>query len=207
MRTSNRTNGMLMFRDGRWSLFFGLAGRAAPGFGAVFVLAVAMGCQTPENELGGMVSKNPIAKVPLDPDIVAVKKFLSTVPWISFDPNNRNKPGGFKVLVYLISSKTQRGAFGDGIIRIVMSLAQRDETGKKVYREIRTWTYDTKQAFPYRMKKKNPVLGYAYGLRCRWEPEDDIVLGGEIAIRVDFERKDGMVLTAQPNILKPPLIQ
>jgi len=164
-----------------------------------------VGCQSTFAPFGPDAIRNhPIARVPLDPDIVQVKKFFEISPWLSFDPNDSRKPGGFKVVVYLISAKTQRGAFGDGVIHIVMSLAETDpnDPRAKHFREVRRWSYDPQQALLYRAKKKT-VLGYGYQLRCNWEDTD--VLGKEIAIHVEFERKDGRILTSQPNYLRPPM--
>jgi hypothetical protein len=164
---------------------------------AVVGLTAMTGCGPQAGISVDPMRQHPIAKVPLDPDIIRVVKFFSISPWINFDPNNSRKPGGFAVeALYLVSARTERGAFGDGIIRVIMTAVDRDEKGKKVVREVQRWSFDPEEALPYRLKEKQ-VLGYGYQLRCNWGDAD--VLGKEIAIRVEFERRDGRVITGQAN--------
>ena len=146
--------------------------------------------------------QHPIARVPLDPDIIRAVAIYSKNPWLNFDPTNSRRPGGFTFKsLWLVSARTERGAFGDGIIRVVMTMVDKDESGNKVMREVQTWSYDPEEALPYRAKEKQ-LLGYGYQLRCKWDDAD--VLGKEVGIRVEFERKDGRIIVGQTNHFKVP---
>jgi hypothetical protein len=188
-----------MFPAGRHS-----ARVTTTGAVALLPLLLASGCNGSLWAGDDPVHRHPIARVPVDPDIVQLQRYFDrTSPWLNFDPTNSRKPGGFKMTLYLISAKNQKGAFGDGIIHVIMSVIEKNAAGNRQAREVRRWSYDPEQALLYRVTKQS-VLGYAYQLRCNWEDAD--VLGKEISIRIEFERRDGKTITARPTEFLVPSI-
>jgi hypothetical protein len=145
------------------------------------------------------------AHAPGDPDIVAVKKFYAMVPWLSFDDAGDPNPEGFKVTVYLISSKTDKGAFGEGDILVSLYEydSERPPRGEKSRppQMIHQWALTPDDAMPFRAK--NPtVMGYGYQLRLTWGELD--LLGKTISINIDFRRPDGRIIRGQPQTFQVP---
>ena len=144
------------------------------------------------------------AERPLESDIVEVKKFYSAFPWLSFDEEGDPNPEGFKMTVYLISSETGRGAFGDGDIIVSLysyppyQAGRRDGPNPTLEKE---WVLDPEAAMPFRAKTRK-LMGYGYGLRLNWGDID--VLGKTISIRIAFQRRDGRLIKSQPQSFRVP---
>lgn len=137
-----------------------------------------------------------------DPNIIGVRKFLSQDPWLSFNREGVREADGFKATVYLESGTSGKGAFGDGILRVVMYSVQRDRRGAEetLTREYR-WDLTPMQSTPWRAKRPTR-LGNGYGLRLSWGSAD--VHGKEIELVFQFIRRDGSIVTAEPQRLRVP---
>ena len=109
--------------------------------------------------LGGCLRSKPsVATMSGDPDIVAVLKFYSQAPWLSFDEAGDPNPEGFKVNLYLISSHTRKGAFGFGDIVVSMYAhepppASRDNQPQPP-ELVKQWVLDPLAAMPYRATRE-----------------------------------------------------
>jgi hypothetical protein len=156
--------------------------------------------------LGGCLESKPsVAAMAGDPDIVAVKKFYSQTPWLSFDEAGDRNPEGFKVTLYLISARTGKGTFGDGdiIVSLYEHDPQRASRGSEPPPPVlaKQWVLDPAAALPFRAKRQT-YLGYGHQLRLNWGDTD--VLGKTIAINIDFRRRDGRLIRGQPQFFQVP---
>jgi len=167
----------------------------------VGTILVAGGCNEPANWNLSLQREETAANAPLDPNIVQVVAVTRTDPWINFNPELYPNPDGISVMLYLISGRTGKGAFGDGVIRATMYVLEPGPDGKRKRRKVHEWRFEPDEAYPYRIKKKY-LIGWAYGLRLCWGKAD--VLGKEIALVFEFERRDGKIIRAQPKLLRVP---
>ena len=156
--------------------------------------------------LGGCLNPEPrVVDMPGDPDIVTVLKFYPQIPWLSFDEAGDPNPEGFKVNLYLVSSRTQKGAFGFGDI-IVSMYAYDPRPASRAYQPkppelVKQWVLNPQAAMPFRAKLEN-YLGYGYQLRLPWGDID--VLGKTVSINIDFRRCDGRLIRGQPQSFQVP---
>ena len=156
--------------------------------------------------LGGCVRPEPnVATMPGETDVIAVKKFYAPVPWLSFDEAGDANPEGFKVTLYLVSARTDKGAFGDG--DIIVSLYEYDpRPASRTYQPrppelFKQWVLDPAAVLPFRAKRPT-FLGYGYQLRLNWGDID--ILGKTISINIDFRRRDGRLIRGQPQSFQVP---
>jgi len=166
------------------------------------------GCGRPLAALGrpggaAKLSVEQVERARLERDIVAIAPHYNPYPWLLFDVTNP-RPQGFKIdALYLISAKTGKGVFGDGIIRVKMYRVERDEAGAGKRTLVHVWEFDPQAALPYRCVRRT-VLGYGYQLHLKW-PDDCDVLGKEISVVVEFVRRDGKVIRSHPKSFIVPL--
>lgn len=155
-------------------------------------------------QLGGCAAptQHPAGTTELTSDIFQIVKFFPAQMWQRRRLDDVN-PNGFVVTVYLISGKTQKGAFADGTIRVEMNVADYDDQRKKRYLPAHTWALDPDQAMPYRVKREG-VLGWGYMLHLFW-PDDVDVLGKEVSITLSYERSDGGTIRARPHHNRVPI--
>ncbi len=154
--------------------------------------------------LAGCLDAQPnVARMKLDADIVQVKKFYPASPWLSFDEAGDPNPEGFKVAVYLISAKTQKGAFGDGDIEVVIYSHPRSESSKQPAEPVveKKWVLSPEDAMPFRAKIE-AVMGFGYGLRLNWGDVD--LLGKTVSVHINFRRRDGRLIQSSPKWLRVP---
>jgi hypothetical protein len=139
---------------------------------------------------------------PLASDIVQVNTHYGLFPWLQFDPANP-RPQGFMVSsLFLVSGKTSKGAFADGLITVRMYRVDRDPQRQETRTLVHTWEFTPKQALPYRAVKRT-VVGQGYQLHLRWPAELDLV-GREIVVIVEFTRRDGRTIRSNAKFLKVP---
>jgi hypothetical protein len=138
----------------------------------------------------------------MESDVFQIIKFFPAQMWQRRRLEDVN-PNGFVVTVYLISGKTQKGAFGDGTIRIDLHAAEYDDKGLKRYVPVHAWELDPDQALPYRVKRE-AVPGWGYMLHLFW-PDDVDVLGKEVSITLSYERSDGGIIRSRPHHNRVPI--
>ncbi len=139
---------------------------------------------------------------PLEPDIVEVHTHYNLFPWLQFDPSDP-RPQGFVISsLFLVSAKTSKGAFADGVIAVKLYRVDRDEQRRETRNLVYTWQFDPRQAMPYRAVKRT-VVGLGYQLHLRWPDNLDLV-NREIVAIVEFTRLDGKVIRGAPKFLKVP---
>jgi len=153
---------------------------------------VAVGCGAPRNDP---------QRGPMAPDIFKIVKFFPASMWRDFDPADAN-PEGFQMTLYLISGKTDKGAFGDGTIQVDLHAATRDAEGRKKYEPVKRWSFAPADAFPFRVKEQS-VMGWGYQLYPNWGDAD--VLGKEVRINVSYVRGDGKVIQSRPTFRTVPI--
>lgn len=179
---------------------------------AVMLLA---GCAPQPGQPTGSVqaapSKDPyrmsiqeVEQAPLDPDIVQVHTHYNSIfPWLQFDPTDP-RPQGFMIsALFLISSKTNKGTFGDGTITVKMYRVDRDAQRRETRTLVQTWDFNPQQALPYRATKRT-IVGQGYQLRLRWREDLDLV-NREIVVIVEFTRPDGKVIRSGAKSLLIPM--
>jgi len=105
--------------------------------------------------------------------------------------------------LYLVSAKTRKGAFADGLIRVKLYRVDRDGPGQERRHLVHVWEFTPEQALPYRALRRT-YLGYGYQLHLRW-PEDCDVIGKEICVVVEFVRPDNKVISSRPKFMRVPL--
>lgn len=170
-------------------------GRLWPCLLAVlFVLMAGVpGCEQPQLPAA--------ATTPVASDIFTIVKIFPLDMWRSYEPANIN-PGGFKFTLYLISAKTQKGAFGDGTIKVDLYVPELDEQGRKQYHLAKSWSFAPDEAMPFRIKQR-AQMGWAYQLYLNWGDAD--VLGKEVRISVSYVGGDGRVIRSRPVERRVPI--
>lgn len=137
-----------------------------------------------------------------DVNIIGVRKFISQEPWLSFNKEGVRQAEGLKATVYLESGTSGKGAFGDGILRVVLYSVHRDpQTGEETLRREYRWDLTPRQSVPWRAKQQS-VQGWGYGLRLNWGNAE--VRGREIELVFQFIRRDGNIVTGEPQRLRVP---
>lgn len=143
-----------------------------------------------------------VQNAPLETNIVQVNAHYGLFPWLQFDPSDP-RPQGFKVAsLFLVSGKTSKGVFADGLITVRMYRVDRDPQHRETRTLVHTWEFTPEQALPFRAVKRT-VVGYGYQLHLRWPPELDLV-DREIVVTVEFTRRDGKVIRSGPKFFKVP---
>ncbi len=143
-----------------------------------------------------------VERAPLESDIVRVHTHYNLFPWLQFDLTDP-RPQGFMVsALFLISGKTGKGVFADGLIAVKMYRIDRDQQRRETRTLVQTWQFTPMQALPYRAVRRTEV-GEGYQLHLRWA--DDLELTNrEIMVVVQFTRRDGKVISSGPKSFKIP---
>ncbi len=171
----------------------------------VGLVLLVSGCTEPIKWDLGLNRPKSAADQGLVSDIVGVVASTSSSPWINFEREVYPNPDGISVLLYLISGRTGKGAFGDGVIHATMYAVNKTRDGRRQREKVHEWCLEPDQAYPYRIKEEFAV-GWAYGLRLCWGDAD--VLGKDIMLEFEFERPDGTIIKSQPRSLRvPPPVQ
>lgn len=169
---------------------------------AVIAAAVASvfattGCQQPKTPAQQVESMR------LEPNIIEVATFFGTSP-IGHVPG-QTEPGGLVIsALYLFTPDGTggvKGVFGDGLIHIKLYVVNVDEQGSRARTLAKEWVYTPEQAMPYRTIRPS-IMGYAYQIHCAWGDAD--VLGKDVEVEVEFERRDGRIISSRPKSLKIP---
>ncbi len=141
-------------------------------------------------------------KAPLTSDIVRVVTYYANNPFVSFDPQSDPNPEGFKVTYYAVSSTTQKGAYGDGLIRFKMYVIHRDDPDQPPKGErVKVWEFASDEALGWRVARRTG-LGWPYQFYLNWGEADPY--GKEIRIVPEFVRRDGQVIRGSPKDIKVP---
>ncbi len=149
-----------------------------------------------------MMTVEEVRNAPLESDIVNVYAHYNLFPWLQFDPTDP-RPQGFMISsLFLVSARTSKGAFADGVITVKLYRVDRDEQRRQTRTLVHTWQFDPRQALPYRAVKRT-VVGQGYQLHLRW-PDDLDLVNREIVAIVEFTRLDGKVIRSAPKFLKVP---
>ena len=158
------------------------------------------GCQATRMN-GSSVEKARTA--PLASDIISVRRFFANNPFLSFDERSDPNPEGFKVTYYVVSSATQKGVFGDGLIRFKMYVIEPGREGEPATGQlVKIWEFDPQQAMGWRIRREH-TLGWAYLFHLNWGDADPY--GREIRIVPEYVRTDGRVVRGSPKDLKVPV--
>lgn len=178
--------------------------------GSLFVLiafmVMAAGCQpeskdtTPQRD-GKSGTPQGIASAPLEPNIGRVVPLFDAFnPWIWNE--DRSRPRGITTKQLYLFGPDEKGVFGDGVIRAKVFIAELEPgTGKKVWRELKQWSYDVEQAKPFRALRRG-AGGWGYRLFLVW---GDLNLADkDIRVIIEFERRDGIVVKSDKNDFRVP---
>lgn len=145
----------------------------------------------------------PARRAPLASDIIGVRRYFANNPFLSFDDESDPNPEGFKVTYYAVSNATQKGVFGDGLIRFKMYVIEPGVEGEPATgRLIKTWEFNPQQAMGWRIRRVT-TLGWPYLFHLNWGDADPY--GKEVRIVPEFVRTDGRVIKGSPKDLKVPI--
>ena len=134
--------------------------------------------------------------------IIRVSTFYNTRGvWLNFDSPPTDVPEGLKFTIFLSAAGRDLGVFGDGTLIVEMFRVDRNEIGEPVRVLVKKWSFNTKQAYVFRIKEPTRY-GWAYGMRLSWGDAD--VLGREIEVITSFKRHDGTIVYGRPMLLKVP---
>ncbi len=165
----------------------------------VFGLGLAMlaaGCQT-----GGWSGSG---TPPVRDDIVAIRQFYATEPWIR---DEEGRVSGLFVRVYFVAAvgneAVGKGVFVPGTIKAALYTLTVRPDGSYDRQPVYEWSFDEQQAAGFRLRTPS-VMGYSYGLILRWPPEVN-VMGREIQVVLSYEKQDGKVVTARGTRFRVPL--
>ncbi|MFQ6047883.1 MAG: hypothetical protein ACE5K7_00780 [Phycisphaerae bacterium] len=177
-------------------------GRAMPTLLALCLMAVPVclgGCgQTPQwwrfGRQGNRLSPQQVMRIPTESDIVRVLAMYDADPWLVTRTAESFRAEGIRIRsLYLISAKTNKGVFGDGLIRVLLYRLDRDGRRHK----LQEWQFDRQQALPWRATERS-WLGYGYQFDLAWPKQLDLA-GQEIVIIVEYVRSDGTVVRSTPK--------
>jgi hypothetical protein len=133
-------------------------------------------------------------------DIVAIRQFYSTEPWIR-DAEGRYT--GVFVRVYLVSAETEKGAFVPGTIKAAMYALTLRPDGTYQRELMHEWSFDQQQAAGYRVRKSS-VLGDSYGFVLRWPAELEL-MGREVQVMFSYQKEDGEVIARRGSRFRVPV--
>jgi hypothetical protein len=144
-----------------------------------------------------------IANAPTESDIVRVFPVYDPVPWLVRQDDDSGQPIGIRVsAVYLISDRTSKGVFGDGLLRMVLYRITYRPGAETVRTRVNEWQFDSQQAVAWRVTKPS-WMGYGYQFDLVW-PDDLDLPGCEIALAIEYVRTDGRVVRSTPKHFKVP---
>ena len=122
-------------------------------------------------------------------------------PWIY----NRDRSAIRGVVIgalYLLGPHS-KGAFGDGVIRPRLYVAQRLPDGGRKWRLVKEWSFTPEQAMPFRAKRET-AFGWGYRLYLHWDDIGEDLHGQEIRMIVSFERRDGLTVGSDAKDMRVP---
>jgi len=144
-----------------------------------------------------------IANAPTESDIVRVFPVYEPTPWLVRQDDDSGEPIGIRVSsLYLISNRTGKGVFGDGLLRVVLYRITSPPGARPVRRKVKEWQFDCQQAVPWRVTKPS-WMGYGYQFDLVW-PADLELAGCEIALAIEYVRADGRVVRSTPKHFEVP---
>ena len=145
----------------------GRATRSAGLFGVLLLTCGLAGCTGNLGSEGwytrhdqpGRLPAETIENAPLAADVVAVLPTYNIAPWLRFDLADPS-PQGFKIpALYLISSRTNTGVFGDGMITVRMFRVDRDRNNKQVSTPMHAWDFTPEQVKMFRSVRRTALRG------------------------------------------------
>ena len=122
-------------------------------------------------------------------DVVAIRQFYNPLPWLR-DADGRIM--GMYTRVYLVSSRTAKGAFGSGPITVTTTRLRPRAEGGYDREPLHDWTFDEQAARGFRVVKTSK-LGDSYGFVLRWPPDLDL-MGRRIEVTFHYRRADGRMI-------------
>lgn len=136
--------------------------------------------------------------IPTQDDIYEVVHFWQQLPWLY----EGNKPVGFKVPTYFLSSQTRKGTYVSGPIFVSLFRFDRAK-GPEFARQLAyRWELSPADAMPFRIAKQT-LLGYGYGFMLKWPDELDVA-GREIDVEISYQRGDGRTIKGSSKRLRVP---
>ncbi len=186
-------------KRGTWTMAHRRLGRGA-FISLSIIAAVAAGCTEPAGGWG-RASRSADAS-PIESNIVGVRKFISSNPWLIFNSDGTGRVDGLKLTVYLEGTKGPKGVFGSGTIIVTMYRVDRDPAGGRVARQVFEWELPPHKAYPWRAKHVTG-MGWGYGLRLSWGKDLDLA-GKNVAVVVKYAQEDGRVVASTPQELLVP---
>ncbi len=177
------------------------------GMPTAVVIALAMlaaaGC-------GPEPASQPARHSPSAGDIAAMSEPNITQVAPIFDPFNpwiynedRSEIRGLVIGALYLLGPRSKGAFGDGIIRPRLYVAQRLPDGSRKWRPVKEWSFTPEQAMPFRAKRET-AFGWGYRLYLRWDDIQEDLHGQEIRLIVSFERRDGVTVGSDAKDIRVP---
>jgi hypothetical protein len=126
-----------------------------------------------------------------------------TTPWLVPRHAASTKAVGIRIsALYLISDRTGKAVFADGVINMllyrIVRLSERDPVRQKVHQ----WSFDHDQALPWRVSRKS-WMGSGYQFDLIWPAGVDLS-GSEIALIAEYERTDGRVVRSSEKHFRVP---
>jgi len=131
--------------------------------------------------------------------ICNVVSFFPVNTWQSFDTEGDRNPEGFAFVLYLISCKTGKGAFSEGLVHVNLYRINRDPRGASQRELVQNWTMSHQELNP----RQPARLGYGYQPTLFWGDNVDL-LGKEVEIVVRYESPDGSIIQGQTVHRKVP---
>lgn len=153
---------------------------------------------------GDWLKREQIANAPTESDIVRVFPVYDPVPWLVRRDDDSGEPIGIRIsAVYLISDRTSKGVFGDGLLRMILYRISHPAGARSVRQKINEWQFDSQQAVVWRVTKPS-WMGYGYQFDLIW-PGDLDLPGREIALAIEYVRADGRAVRSVPKHFKVPI--
>jgi len=136
-------------------------------------------------------------------DVERVLALYEKSPWLIERDADVPVAVGIRVSsLYLISSKTGKGVFGDGTIRFILQSAERVGSHTKRGAKLCEWRFDQQEAVDWRVTERS-WMGNGYQFDLPWpdgvDPRDEAV-----ALTVEFLRSDGKIVRSSPKYFRVP---
>lgn len=156
-------------------------------------MATCAGCNTADWSASGR-------DVRLRDDIVAIRQFPATDPWLR---DEFGRICGLNARVYFVSAETGKGAFVPRTIHVDLHSLGILPDGTYDRELIYQWEFSEPLIRDLRMWRES-VMGQSYGLVMRWPAELDLA-NREIQLTYRYTRRDGREVIKRSSRFRVPM--
>ncbi len=145
-------------------------------------------------------ASNSWGAVGLRDDVVTIKQFIPTYPWIH-DDEGRSR--GLQARVYFVSAETEKGVHVPGRISVDLNVLHPQPQGGYEREQVYRWEFSESEAAGFRVRTR-AVLGYSYGFVLCW-PDDIDLSGEEVQLTFRYHRQEGGIVERRGPRFRVPL--